>query len=132
MSTIQSSHSRLSHPTLHDKAYTQRDMSVFDGTMGHQVFPTGSIQICTLSIIHNQHMSWYFHRYRWCTTSLLYFILLFQSKERIASSIPHVQFGISLVVIELFPILLHFNNNMLKEQLKELIILTDIVVCQCS
>ena len=77
-------------------------------------------------------MSWYFHRYRWCTTSLLYFILLFQSKEWIASSIPHIQFGISLVVIELFPILLHFNNNMLKEQLKELIILTDIVVCQCS
>ena len=106
-------------------------MSVLDGTMGHQVFPTASIQICSLSIIHNQHMNWSFHRSGQCTASLLYFTHLFQSKKRIAWSIPHIQFGISLVVIELFPILLHLHNNVLEEQLKELIILTDIVVCQC-
>ena len=56
MSGIEPDHSGKPCPGLDQETDGERKMSVLDTDMAHEICSTNTIQICTLTVIHNKHV----------------------------------------------------------------------------
>ena len=54
MRSIQPHHTRQTHPRLYQKTNSERNVSVFDSQMIHHIRSAHTVQVCTLTIIHNE------------------------------------------------------------------------------